>query len=196
MGKVLWLDTETTGLDPKQCVPVQIAGIIDIDGEVKEKFNLFTRPFYDSLITAKALEVTGKTAEDIWAYPEPAVTFKILEDILGKYVNKYDRNDKFLLAGQKVDFDLDMMYNWFLKNGSTYLGSWISFKYKFDTLYIVQALQIIGKLPVLPNNKLTSLCEHFKVPLANAHDCMADIEATRAVGLELVKMLDTIKEVG
>ena len=195
MGKVLWLDTETTGLDPKKCTPVQIAGIIDIDGEVKERFNLFTRPFKDSLITAEALEVTGKTAEEIWAYPEPFSTFKTLEGVLGKYVNKYDRNDKFLLAGQRVGFDLDMMYNWFLKNGSNYLGSWISFKYKFDTLYIVQALQIIGKLPVLPNNKLTSLCEHFKVPLANAHDGMADIEATRAVGLELVKMLDTIKEV-
>jgi len=43
MSKVLWLDTETTGLSEKSCI-VQVAAIIVMDGKEKERFNINMRP--------------------------------------------------------------------------------------------------------------------------------------------------------
>ena len=42
--KNLWIDLETTGLDVKKHGVVQIAGIVEIDGEIQESFNFFTKP--------------------------------------------------------------------------------------------------------------------------------------------------------
>ena len=36
--KILWLDTETTGTDSTLHSIIQIAGIIDINGETKKEF--------------------------------------------------------------------------------------------------------------------------------------------------------------
>jgi uncharacterized protein YprB with RNaseH-like and TPR domain len=38
---ILFIDIESTGLDPKRNGIIQIAGIIEINGEVKEKFQIF-----------------------------------------------------------------------------------------------------------------------------------------------------------
>ena len=36
MSKIAWIDTETTGLNPKEHALIQLSGIIEIDGCVKE----------------------------------------------------------------------------------------------------------------------------------------------------------------
>lgn len=38
--KLLYIDTETTGVDPMQNGIVQISGCIEVDGELKEEFDL------------------------------------------------------------------------------------------------------------------------------------------------------------
>ena len=42
--KILWLDTETTGLNTDKCDLIQLAGIVIIDGEEKERFNFYCQP--------------------------------------------------------------------------------------------------------------------------------------------------------
>ena len=42
--KLLWLDVETTGLNKEKCDIIQIAGIVVIDGEEKERFNFKCQP--------------------------------------------------------------------------------------------------------------------------------------------------------
>ena len=61
--KLLFLDTETTGLEPGKHGVVQIAGIIEIDGVVKEEFDFLCRPFDGQLYEARALEM-----DEILAY--------------------------------------------------------------------------------------------------------------------------------
>lgn len=39
--KILWIDTETTGLDPDKHGIIQLAMIVDIDGQIKGK-EIFT----------------------------------------------------------------------------------------------------------------------------------------------------------
>jgi len=191
--KILYFDCETGGLT-KDCDLFQMAGIVDIDGNVAEEFNITSRPFPDSVITEEALKITGKTREQIMAYQQPFQAMTQLESIFAKYVNKFDRNDKFILAGHNVGFDLDKLIAFFEKNKNDYLGSWIQFGRKFDTLAVIHALQVAEVIPVLPNNKLETIAGIMKIELFQAHDAMSDIRATRAIGRRLIGGLQKINK--
>jgi DNA polymerase-3 subunit epsilon len=186
MKKVLWVDTETTDLDPIRGGIIQIAGIIEIDGEAVEEFNFNIAPFPGDIISPKALEVNKHTTTEISAYPAPLQQKAALETVLSKYRDKFDKNgEKFFLGGKNVRFDLDFIASWFNKCGDKYLGSWINWR-TLDPQPIVYIANYQGKLD-LPNFKLTTLCEHFGVKLEAAHDALADIRATRELFNIVVK---------
>ena len=187
--KILYLDTETTGITANSAV-IQFAGIIEINGEVKEEFNIRCKPHKNADISEKALEVTGMTLDIINSYQEPKEGFEEIESIFEKYCDKFDKNDKFILAGQNIKFDFQKLYEFYVRLGNKYLGSWINFKLMFDSLAVIQALQLVNKLPVLENNKLITWCNHFNIKLENAHDALADIRATRELAKILIKMLE------
>ncbi|MGN0942146.1 3'-5' exonuclease, partial [Fusobacterium varium] len=161
-----------------------------INGEVKEEFNIRCKPHANADISEKALEVTGMTLAIINSYQEPKEALWEMESIFEKYCDKFDKNDKFILAGQNIKFDFQKLYEFYVRLGNKYLGSWINFKLIFDTLAVIQALQLVNKLPVLENNKLITWCNHFNIKLENAHDALADIRATRELAKILIKMLE------
>jgi len=75
MKKTLFFDVETTGLDVKKCSIVQLSGIIDIDGIVKEEFNFWVAPDKDADISQEALDIISKTKDDVIAFPSPDVVY-------------------------------------------------------------------------------------------------------------------------
>ena len=188
--KILYLDTETTGITANSAV-IQFAGIIEIDGEVKEEFNIRCKPHKDADISEKALEVTGMTLDIINSYQEPKEALWEMESIFEKYCSKFDKNDKFVLVGQNIKFDFQKLHEFYTRLGNKYLGSWINFKLMFDTLAVIQALQVVSKMPILENNKLITWCNHFNIELENAHDALADIKATKELAQVLFKKLGT-----
>lgn len=187
--KILYLDTETTGITANSAV-IQFAGIIEIDGEVKEEFNIRCKPHKGADISEKALEVTGMTLDIINSYQEPKEAMEEMESIFEKYCDKFDRNDKYILVGQNIKFDFQKLYEFYTRLGNKYLGSWINFKMLFDTLAVIQALQLVNKLPILENNKLITWCNFFGIKLENAHDALADIRATRELAKVLINILE------
>lgn len=114
-----------------------------------------------------------------------------MESIFEKYCSKFDKNDKFILIGQNIKFDFQKLYEFYVRLGNKYLGSWINFKLMFDTLAVIQALQVVSKMPILENNKLITWCNHFNIELENAHDALADIKATKELAQVLFKKLGT-----
>jgi len=194
LSRICWLDTETTGLAPG-CDIIQIAGLVEIDGEIVHEFNINARPFPDTIIEDSALEVIKKTREQIAAYPPPQDALAVLESVLCRYINKFDKNDKFVLGGHNIGFDLDKMVQFYKKCNNNYLGSWFHFRYKLDTLAIIQALQVAGVMPPQSSNKLIDIATVMKIPLPQAHDAMFDIRATREIGVRLIKYLQRCHEV-
>ena len=60
--KLIYLDTETTGFDPKVNGLLQLAGCIQIDAKVVEKFDWKMKPVNDDVVYAEsAAEKTGYT---------------------------------------------------------------------------------------------------------------------------------------
>jgi DNA polymerase III subunit epsilon len=99
-----------------------------------------------------------------------------IRKLLGKYVNKYDKQDKFVLGGYNVGFDMDMMRVSFEKAGDNYFGSW--FFWPVIDVRVMVAEQILEIGLRLPNYKLETVCEYFNIPI-DAHNALSDIRATR-----------------
>lgn len=184
--KILYFDTETTGKDPIKNGIIQISGIIEIDGVVKETFNLRAAPGVNDQIEQEALDVTGVKKEDFASYPSASETYSNLLRIFSRYVNKFNPKDKFTPAGYNVRFDLEFLSQFFRKNNDKYFGSWIAWQ-GVDALPLVHYMHFLGELN-LPNYKLGTLCEHFGIQI-NAHDALSDITATRELVLKIKSIL-------
>lgn len=191
--KILFLDTETTGLEPGTHGVVQVAGIVEVDGEVREEFDFLARPFPGQLYEAKALEVNRRTVEEIKGFPDPMEVHAKLKAIFKKYVDPYNRADKFVIAGQNIAFDYDMMEAFWQKCGDKYWYSWVDFR-GLDIITATALFQAAGRFR-LPNMRLETVAAHFGIPL-KAHDALHDIRATREIYHRYVGMIKTIPTAG
>lgn len=178
MKKILYFDTETTGKDPKENGLIQLSGIIEIDGEIKEEFNFKMAPFSQDIVDPEALAVNGTTREEVQKYPDPKEVYKQITTLFAKYVDKFDREDKFYPAGYNVRFDLEFLQNFFLKNGDKFFGSWCNWR-SIDALYLMHFIHYMGHL-TLENYKLSTVCANYGIPI-KAHDALSDIKATHTL---------------
>jgi len=180
---VFYFDVETTGLNPQVNEIIQLSGLIEVDGKVVETFNLYARPSDPSTVTTEALAVTGLTLAEILEFPPASKMYNDLIDIMMRYVDKYDKNDKFSPAGYNVRFDLDFLSALFKRMNDPYLGSFINWK-AIDPYPVLTIMDFFGLIS-LPNYQLSTVCGAFLIPL-KAHDALADITATRTL-VELLR---------
>jgi DNA polymerase-3 subunit epsilon len=123
--KLFFFDLETTGVKYWKNGIHQISGEIVIDGETKERFNFHVAPHPRCLIEEQALEVCGVTQEQILAYPAMKEVYTKLISLLEKYVDRYDRNDKFFLVGyNNASFDNSFLKAFFVQNEDKFFYSW------------------------------------------------------------------------
>lgn len=183
--KILFLDTETGGVNPKESALIQLSGIVRIDKKDVEEFNFFIKPFEGSEVNPKALEVQGRTLEELDSekYKSEAETYFYFKKILDKYINKYDN----IVAGYNVKFDIEMLQSFFKRQNDNYLFSYIS-SATIDPLPCIGFLQLCGILPVLENNKLETWCNYFGIEF-QAHDSLEDIKATKELIFKIVSLV-------
>jgi len=174
--KVLYFDTETTGLSPWKNDVVQIAGIIEIDGKIEDAFEFKCQPHSYENIQQKALDTNGFTIEQLRTFQSPQLVKMLITDIFDKYINKRDKEDKFYPAGQNVQFDIDMMRQFFRKAGDNFWGSYCNY-HKIDLLALTTVLKYKGIIDV-PNLKLVTIAKYLGIEF-DAHDALADIKTTR-----------------
>lgn len=189
MNKIIFIDTETGGVNAEKSALIQLSGIIEVNGTEKEKFNFYIKPFENSEVNEKALEVQGRTLEELGTekYIDESIIYKKFLEILDKYIDKYDKNDKFIVAGYNVKFDIDILKALFERNNNKFLFSYFNSS-MLDPLYSVRLLQVAGMLPVLENNKLETWCKYFNIEL-KAHDSLQDITATKKLIEKLVELI-------
>ncbi len=179
MNKILWIDTETTGLNPTKHGLRELAYILIIDGEVikKDVLQIDTRTYKTHVeIDDKALELSNVTIEDFDNFDDSAYAFDKFSTLL-EYVDKEDKNDYFTLAGFNVKFDNDFLREWFYDNdvGAEFKNY---FHYKvIDVFPLVITLKHLGLIDT-ENDKLKTVCEYFNIPI-DAHNALSDIEATK-----------------
>lgn len=187
----LFYDLETTGTDERKHGIHQISGIIEVDGEIAEKFNFKVAPNPKAQIEPEALTVGGVTEEQIRAYPEMRKVYFAILKILGKYCDRFNAKDKIWLVGfNNRKFDDVFFRCWFEQNGDTFFGSWF-WSDSLDAL-VFASQYLIDRRRDMPSFKLKRVAKELGIDVdeTKLHDAEYDIMLTRevyriAVGLEI-----------
>jgi len=185
MSKIFYFDCETTGVDHKVNGIIQLAFVLEIDGEIVEEQDIRMRPFNRDIIEPLALEVNKITMEQIQTFEHPLIAYEQILQIFNKHIDKFNKDDKFFPAGFNVRFDIDFFSEFWKKASKDKygLGSYCNWR-SIDPLPVIYFLVENGILS-LENYKLSTVCEYFGITLDDAHDALADIKAT----IELIRIV-------
>lgn len=182
MSKLFFYDLETTGTNPGRHGIHQISGEIVIDGKTVETFDFKVQPNPKAQIEDAALAVGGVTREQIMAYPPMGQVYTQLVAMLSKYVDKFDKTDKFHLVGyNNRGFDDNFFRGFFLQNGDNYFGSWF-WADSIDVLVLASTF-LADRRADLPNFKLATVADFLGIDTTagKLHDASFDIYVTKAV---------------
>lgn len=184
--KLLFFDTETTGVRYWKDGIHQISGYIDIDGEIKETFDFKVQPNPKAEISDEALAIAKVTREQIANYTPMETVFSEFIKMLGKYVNKNDETDNFYLVGfNNSSFDNPMLRAWFKQNGGEKYSSWF-WSNCFD-VFVMATPYILNQRPKMKSCNLFNVAKALGIEVdeSKLHDALYDIEITRAIFYKL-----------
>lgn len=122
MNRIIFFDTETTGLDATVNGIHQLAGTIVINDEVAAKFDYKINPFKGCEVDVEALKVSKTCTLDFLKYNTEVQVMFMFTQLLDRY-NKLAENkqDKFILATWARDPAFDVRFlSAFLKRNSSY----------------------------------------------------------------------------
>ena len=181
--KLIFIDVETGGLDPKNSALLQLSGLISVEGKPDVSFNYFLRPFDSDTVSPQALAVNNFSEAEVYShdsrFKDPRIVYKEFTALLGKYVNKFDRADKFFFVGYNSHaFDASFLREFFYKNNDNYYGSWF-FHPSIDVM-LLAAHRLMNKRHTMPDFKLATVATELGITIdpTMLHDAMYDIELT------------------
>jgi len=182
MTKLLFFDLETTGVNPAKNGIHQISGEIIIDGISKEKFDFKVQPNPKCIIEPEALAVSGVTKEQVLAYPPMIEVYVKFTQVLSKYVDKFNKADKFFLVGyNNASFDNQFLRGFFLQNGDNYFGSWF-WSNSLDVM-VLASQYLLDRREEMENFKLATVAKEVGINIdeLKLHDASIDIELTKQI---------------
>lgn len=183
MKKLLWIDTETTGLSSKKNGIIEIAGIIDIDGKNEKEFLLRMNPV-NREINPGALGINGFTRERIKTLKPWTLVYIDFISGLTKEFHRFGKDQKFILAGQNIAFDNRMVVGWAEEcNALEYYENLVN----TDKRTFIDTQKISKDFSGLEDHKLGTICKRFGVDLKGAHTALGDIKATREVYYKMLE---------
>ena len=187
MIKRIFIDTETTSVNRYKCGLWQIGGIIEA-GKRKEEFLFECDIFKEDLVDQKALERHNLTIEKLSEKPDPEETMKKFQELLGKYVDKYDPADKFYFINFGAEFDAEVIRQWFEKNDDNYYGSW--FWHPPIDVMVLAVQDIIGQRHQLKNFKQSSVLEYYKIDHNgdDLHNALYDAKMAREIYYKIMEV--------
>jgi len=190
--KHFWIDLETTGLDPRKNGVVQISALIELEGEVVESIDYHVRPIPGDGVTSRALEVNRLSIEEIKEFPPAKEIFDKLITTLNKYVDPYNKQDKFTFIGYNARFDYDFLRKWMEKLDYMWFGSYFWFP-PIDIMNLA-AFFMRERRHKIFNFKLETISAlHGLKPTEGLlHNAAFDIELTRDLYQELIKKANVV----
>lgn len=185
---ILFIDSETTGLDPKRNTIIEIAARIDVDGVTLDRFSV--KLFNPQTVTnLGALKVNNtKLASLLSNKPEAEAIMTFVDWLLT--VKEKVQGD-IVLCGQNPGFDLRFLLEVLNKYGIEGLDSIIGYK-TLDTYGLALALVECGKLKT-ENNKLSliDIAKALNVDMTVniPHTAIGDVEIVAEVLYKILAIM-------
>jgi DNA polymerase-3 subunit epsilon len=184
MTKICYIDTETTGLDAQRHGIIQLAAIMEINGEAVGQFEIKICPHNSCEISAEALEISKTTLAEIQDYTVEVHALSQFRSWLGQYVSKFDRLDKAFFCGYNAGFDERFVRALFERQGDQFYGSWF-WAGTIDVMGFA-LYNLRHKRPTLPNFQLGTVAKFVlgsRVEELTSefglHNALTDIRITR-----------------
>ncbi len=182
---VVWYDLETTGLDYLIHGVIEVALLLEKNGEIVDKYvtkvncNTYSR---DVGVNKKALEINKTELKDIYTFPPVQEVVKVIEQKMYKY---YGKKKVKLVGFNNTSFDKWFFEEMFLQANVDGIKYDKLFHYKqIDIFEMIKYVHYIGLLPKTFNQRLVTLIEAYNLASVSeieehAHDALWDIELTR-----------------
>ena len=172
MAKLLWVDTETSGLHAQKNGILSIAGLYEEEStETSDVFDYRCRPHPNDKLNSRALEVNGFKRKEVYNFP---CSYHILSTIEG-FLLTHLAGDKFTICGYNTSFDFRFIEAWFEKHGNENFNTYFHREY-IDVLPMVRRYFKSRAIPI-ENHKLPTVAEYFGISGA-FHTALDDILAT------------------
>ena len=178
----VYIDVETTGLNPKLHGIHQIAGIIEVNDIVIEEFDLKVKPHPKAQYDQQALDTCKVTEEELQAYPEMAFVYTTLIKMLGKYIDRYNHKDKAFAVGyNNRAFDDIFLRTWFEQNSDTFIISW----FRANTLdcLVLATEYLLARRVSMSSFKLQRVAKELGILIDEdkLHNAYYDVYLTREI---------------
>jgi DNA polymerase-3 subunit alpha (Gram-positive type) len=149
--EIVCFDIETTGLNKKYEVIIEIGAVVLKDGKITDTFNTFVAP--DRILSPEIIRLTGITDEMLVGAPSQEEALRAFLAFVGERP----------LAAHNADFDMGFIAAGCRKYGIPFQNPSV------DTLILAQNL-----LPDLGKYKLDIVAEHLQLPAFNHHRASDD----------------------
>lgn len=175
--KIIFFDTETSGLDCSDCKIIELAMLTVEDGEIVEEYDEFID--IGQALSPKIIELTGITNEmlrDEGVYEEV-----IAQDLKERMV------PETLMIAHNAQFDLSFIYFLLKRNFPAEADDIVANVHWLDTMTVLKDRK---KFP----HKLSDAVDHYGVEEVNFHRAIDDTRALYEVTLAMKNERDDLKE--
>lgn len=187
--KIMFIDTETTGLYPNK------HGIISISWQIREylqgKFGYY--PTNDSEANIlymypgdveydlQALRVNGFALTEIRKMSDQKSAYDKFLAELDFQVDKYDKTDKMFFCGYNADFDMKFIDAWFRRNNNNFIRSY--FWYPLLDVAVIAGNRLSEQRSELKDFKLATVAEFLGIHYDSTklHGAMEDMLLTKKI---------------
>ncbi|MGL5428593.1 MAG: 3'-5' exonuclease [Cetobacterium sp.] len=181
--KLLFIDTETGGINEKENSLLSVALICWEDKKVIDKLEIFIEEESYN-VTERAMEINGLNLENVKKY---GLEKKIVIEKINSFILKNFEDEKAVLCGHNVGFDIRFLKELYNKVEKNY-EEFISYR-SLDTASVFRFLTIAGKFKEEKINSLDDAIKYFNISLENRHTAMGDIEKTVQIFNRLVEII-------
>ena len=167
--EIVCFDIETTGLNKKYEVIIEIGAVVLKNGEITDRFNTFVAP--GRILSPEIIRLTGITDEMLKGAPSQKEALQAFLDFVG------DRP----LAAHNAEFDMGFIAAGCEKYGIPFSNASV------DSLILAQNL-----LPELNKYKLDIVAEHLQLPAFNHHRASDDAATVAYMLPHFFRMMEEV----
>jgi DNA polymerase III epsilon subunit-like protein len=185
-----WIDTETTGKDPREFGAFEISLLVYQGAKCVFEKLYHLNPLNDEVKWGEeAYQIHGVKEETIRSYPPPE---EVIPDIVAD-LKKYMPPEKYVFAGYNCNFDYGHIGALFFRAGFN-VGDYFNNR-PIDVYDRVKKAAAKGLLPKTENQRLETMTKALGINHEKAHSAMDDIKATRQL-YEVIWQLDQQQQGG